>query len=222
MLLLNGYEPTVIVHESFTPEGVYAHKGVKIEKIPNVPCHNEVRKDETFDEDVEKIASRLREILKDKDVVLTHDIIYQNACLKHNFASRKIAKELPNVKWLHWIHSATSPSLLNMLRPIFSDEYLKLVQTPFPNAKYIYPNSYAVPSVAKNFGVSEEDVRVVNHPTDICEFFGIEPEVEKIIYDKDILSADAIATYPIRLDRGKQVEYVIKTMAMLKDFDRAF
>lgn len=218
MLLLNGYEPTVIVHESFKPEGIYAHARVKIEKIPNMPVHNEVKKDETFDQDVEVLANRLREILKDQDIVLTHDIIYQNACLKHNFASRIVAKEMPNLRWLHWIHSATAPGLLNQLRPIFQDEYLNLVTTPFPNAKYIYPNSYAVPSVAKNFGVTEEEIRVVNHPTDICEYFNFPKEAEEFIYNKDILSADAIATYPVRLDGGKQVEYVIKTMAMLKDF----
>lgn len=218
MLLLNGYEPTVIVAQTFEPEGIYAHPGVKIETIPNVACHNEVKRDETFDQDVAEIEQRLEEILKDKDIVITHDIIYQNACLKHNFAARRVARKLPNIKWLHWIHSATSPLLLNMLRPIFSDEYLKLVQTPFPNAKYIYPNSYAVPAVAKNFGVSEEDVAVVSHPTDICGYFQIPQDVEAVIYGKDILDADVICTYPIRLDRGKQVEYVIKTIAMLKDF----
>lgn len=218
MLLLAGYEPTVIVHQTFEPEGIYAHPSVKIETIANVACHNEVRKDETFDEDVAEIESRLEEILKDKDIVITHDIIYQNACLKHNFAARRVAAKLPNIRWLHWIHSATSPALLNLVRPIFSDEYIKLIQTPFPNARYIYPNSYAVPSVAKNFGVSTEEVRVVPHPTDICTLFQIPSELEKVIYEKDILSADAICVYPIRLDRGKQVQFVIRTMAMLKDF----
>lgn len=218
MLLLNGYEPTVIVHNTFEPEAIYAHPGVTIARIPNVACHNEVKKDETFDEDVTDIEQSLEKILKDVDVVLTHDIIYQNACLKHNFAARRIAQKMPNIKWLHWIHSATSPQLLNLLRPIFSDEYIKLIQTPFPNSKYVYPNSYAVPAVAKNFNVSQEDVKVVSHPTDIAEFFNMTPELEKMIYEKDILSADAITVYPARLDRGKQVEFVIKTMAMLKDF----
>lgn len=217
-LLLNGYQPTVIVHQTFEPEGIYAHPDVIIETIPNVACHNEVKKDETFDQDVSEIEQRLFEILKDKDVVLTHDVVYQNACLKHNFAARRVAKQLPNLKWLHWIHSATSPLLLNMIRPIFSDEYVNLVQTPFPNSKYVYPNSYAVPAVAKNFGVSQEDVRVVPHPTDIAEFFNFPQEAERMLFEKDVLSADAICTYPIRLDRGKQVEFVIKTMAMLKEF----
>lgn len=219
MLLLNNYHPTVIVHEGFVPEGIYANPAVKIEYIPNVPCHNEVKKDESFDQDVALIEKRLEEILKNQDIVITHDIIYQNACLKHNFASRRVAKKFPNVKWLHWIHSATSPLLLQMLRPIFTDQYINLIETPFPNAKYVYPNTYAVPSVAKNFGISQEDVVIVHHATDICGFYGISKEVEEVVYKKDLLSADAICTYPIRLDRGKQVEYVIKTMAMFKDFD---
>lgn len=218
MLLLHGYYPTVIVHESFQPQGVYAHPNVKIVKIPNMPVHNEVKKDPTFEKDVEALYQRLKDILKDIDVVLTHDIIYQAACLKHNFAARKVAKELPHIKWLHWIHSATSPHLLSMVRPIFQDEYVNLLQQPFPNSKYVYPNSYAVPAVAHNFSISQEDVRVVPHPTDIAEFFGMSKEVEGILYEYDILQADAITTYPIRLDRGKQVEFVIKTMAALKSF----
>lgn len=217
-LLINGYEPTVIVHQTFEPEGVYAHPNVKIETIPNVACHNEVKKDETFEQDVLEIENRLEEILKDIDVVLTHDIVYQNACLKHNFAARRVAKRLTQIKWLHWIHSATSPLLLNMIRPIFSDEYVSLVQSPFPNSKYVYPNAYAVPSVAKNFGVSQEDVRVVHHPTDIAQYFNFTDEAERVLFEKDVLTADAICTYPIRLDRGKQAEFVIKTMAMVKEY----
>ena len=220
MLLMNGYDPTVIVHDGFKPEGIYAHPGVTIKEIPNVPCHNELRKDETFDQDVDLLEKELEVFLKDQDVVLTHDVIYQNACLKHNFASHRLAKKLPKLKWLHWIHSATSPLLLNMLRPIFVDEYINLVSKPFPNAFYVYPNSHAVPSVATNFGINQEFVKVVHHATDICSFFGMPEEVEEIIYKKNIFSADAITTYPIRLDRGKQVEYVIKTAAMLKDFDQ--
>jgi hypothetical protein len=44
-------------------------------------------------------------------------------------------------------------------------------------------------------------------------------DVEEFVYEKKILDADVITVYPARLDRGKQVEYVIKTMACLKSFD---
>jgi len=219
MLLRNGYKPTVIVQDSFQPAQWYAHPDVTIEKIPSVPCHNEVKKDPTFEEDVKAISARLDAILKDKDVVLTHDIVYQPAALKHNFAARKIAENHPKIKWLHWIHSATSPVTLGALRPHFNDEYLGLINKQFPNSYYIFFNDYSKPRIAENFGVSQEVVKTIHHPTDIFAFLGISDEVADVCTKKKILSADAVCTYPIRLDRGKQVEYVIKTMAMLKEFD---
>jgi glycosyltransferase involved in cell wall biosynthesis len=217
MLLGGGYTPNVIVAESFQPTGIYADPRVRIQKIPLVPVHNEVKKDESFDEDVNKIVTALEEVLKETDVVLTHDVIYQNAALKHNFAARKIAEKYPQIKWLHWIHSATSPVTLANLRPYFQDEYLNLVSKPFPNSYYIFFNDYSVPRVAQNFGVSEDFVRVVHHPSDLAEVYGLTPGVEALCKSKEIFSADAICIYPIRLDRGKQVEHVIKTMACLKD-----
>jgi hypothetical protein len=219
MLLRGGYQPTVIVAESFVPRGAYAEPGVTIARIPNVPVHNEVKNDPTFDEDVNSIATALEAILKDAKVVLTHDVIYQNAALKHNFAARRVAEKLPTLKWLHWIHSATSPVTLAHLRPYFRDEYLEAIKKPFPNSNYVFFNHYSIPRIAENFSVSEDLVKVVHHPSDLADVFGLTPEVDQIARSKGLYSADAICVYPIRLDRGKQVEYVIKTMACLKNFD---
>jgi glycosyltransferase involved in cell wall biosynthesis len=218
MFLNNGYAPTVIAAATFKPKGIYADERVTIKTIPMVPVHNEVKKDPTFEDDVQKLTNALEEILKDTDVVITHDIVYQNACLKHNFAARKVAEKFPQIKWLHWIHSATSPVTLANLRPYFQDEYLTTIAKPFPNSKYIFFNHWSVPRVAQNFSISQSDVQVVHHPSDLSEVFALSPEVDQLCKDKDIFSADAICVYPIRLDRGKQVEYVIKTMACLKDF----
>ena len=132
MLIQGGYSVKVIVAEGFQP--VEEYKNVELAFIPNVPCHNEVKKDESFDNDVETIYMALKTALNDVDVVLTHDVIYQPACLKHNFAARRFAKENNSIKWLHWIHSATSPYTLNALLGIFEDKYVDLVRIPFPNS----------------------------------------------------------------------------------------
>lgn len=219
MFLNAGYEPTVIVAESFEPRGIYADKRITIARIPAVPVYNEVKKDQSFDEDVSGLVASLDAILKDVDVVLTHDVIYQNAALKHNFAARKIAEKYPKIKWLHWIHSATSPVTLANLKPYFQDEYLRTIAKPFPNANYIFFNHYSIPRVAENFSVAEEVVKVVHHPSDLKDVYGLTPEVNELCRKKNIYSADAICIYPIRLDRGKQVEHVIKTMACMKEFD---
>lgn len=219
MLLRNGYHPTVIVAEGFEAKGIYADKRVTIATIPSVAVYNEVKKDASFDNDVDDLALKLSTILKDMDVVLTHDIVYQNAALKHNFAARKVAQEMPKLKWLHWIHSATSPVTLAALRPYFQDEYLNTIAKPFPNAKYIFFNHYSIPRVAQNFNVAEDLVSIVHHPSDLKDVYGLTEEVDQFCRNKNIYSADAICIYPVRLDRGKKVEHVIKTMASLKEFD---
>lgn len=218
MLLHNGYEDiTVIVADSFQPVEMYNH--VKLAFIPNVPCHNEVQKDETFDDDVDLIYTQLKNVLEGVDVVLTHDIVYQPAALKHNMAARKYAKENTKIKWLHWIHSATSPVKLDSLLGIFEDKYLDLIRQEFPNSYYIFFNHYSIPRIAQNFGVDQEIVKIVHHPIDLCGFFGVDQKVANFVDEKQLLKADAVCIYPCRLDRGKQVEMAIKTMACMKKFD---
>jgi hypothetical protein len=218
MFLNNGYEPTVIVVKGFQKKDINADDRVTIKEIPLVPVHNELKKDESFDDDITTLTAALEDALKDIDVVLTHDVIYQNAALKHNFASRKIAEKYPHIKWLHWIHSATSPVTLAALRPYFQEEYLNLVSKPFPNSFYVFFNDWSTPRIARNFGISEEVVRVVHHPSDLEEVYALTPDVARLAREKNLFSADAICIYPIRLDRGKQVQHVIKTMACLKEF----
>ncbi len=219
MLLRNNYAPVVIVSESFDPKGTIFEK-VELRKVPNVACHNEVKKDENFDKDVDLIYTALKSHLKDIDVCITQDIVYKPSELKYNFAARKIAPEFPNLKWLHWINSATPPITLNSLMNIFTDQYLDLVRKPFPNSKYVFFNEISRGIIAKNFGVTTEDVRIVHHPSDFYESYGMtDPTLRRFIDKREMFSADAIAVYPIRLDRGKQVEFVIKTMAMVKKFN---
>lgn len=216
MLVKNGYGVKVIVGDTFEPQGAF--KQAEILKIPNVPCHNEVKKDETFDQDVNDIATALREHLKGVDVCITQDIVYKPSELKHNFAARRVLGEFPNLKWLHWINSATPPITLNNLMGVFTDEYLNLVKQPWPNSFYVFFNDISKPLIARNFWVDESQVRIVHHPSDLDMVYGVtDNNLKRFIEKRDIYSADAICIYPIRLDRGKQVQFVIKTMAMVKE-----
>lgn len=217
MLIIGGYSPIVTVNEGFKP--IEEYNNAELRYLPNVAAHNNVVKDETFDDDVEKIYLKLKEQLADISVAITHDWIYQPAALKQNMAARKLAAERPDLKWLHWIHSATPPYTLSTLRPIFKDEYLKLFDKPFPNSKYIAFNQMCMPSLARNFNINEDMVKYVPHPIDLARFYAMDELMTKLFNEKRIAFADAVCLYPIRLDRGKQVEYVIKTMAELKKFN---
>lgn len=221
MLLMFDIKPTVFVQESGwwkNPDNVNktVYKYVDIIMLPSVACHNEVKVDPTFQEDVSKISDKLNEGLANTDVVLTHDIIYQPAAMKHNVAARKSAQRYPNVKWFHWIHSATSPYTLNTELQIFKDAYIENLREKFPNSKYVFFNHMSIKRIATNFKISENDVAIVHHPTDVYEMFRFNETMKKFSEDKKLLEADYICVYPCRLDNGKQVQYMIKTVAALK------
>ncbi len=219
MLVSHGYRPVVVVKEGFRPEQTFALKEVELRFIPNVPCSNYVAEavDENFKTDVEKLKKAVTEALKGVDSVLTHDLIYQPESLKLNFACRWAIKDggLKNVRWLHMVHSATSPTTLGKeLRQ--KDSYFEIATQRFPNSFIIFPNAYSIPRVARNFGYEEDQIKVVHHQTNMPSFCKWDPLVTKLVMDKNMLQADAIAVYPARLDRGKQVDRVIKIMAELK------
>ena len=129
----HNYPVTVIVNEGFPPEEPFTEDILRF--LPNVRCYNEIKIDDTFKKDVEDIYNRLKVIIEERGIqtFITHDLIYQPSYLKLNHAARKIAEEYPAITWLHWIHSATSPRILNDIT-LKSDDYLKTMQTPFPHS----------------------------------------------------------------------------------------
>jgi len=216
MLVENGIPVDVIVTDTFgEPDGYFAHPMVTLKKIPDCQRSNEGELREGYEEDVLKIEKALEEALQDVDVCLTHDVIYQPAHIIFNLAARNIAEKRPKLRWLHWIHSATSPAI-RCNTPKISG----IIQQKFPNSFIVYPNSGDIPRVARNFKYEEDEVKRVHHSTDIPDYLGFHA-ISKDIYKKHKLEeADFIATYPIRLDRGKQVEHLIKTLGALKEMGR--
>lgn len=209
MFRQNGYNPVVLVAQGFKPVENYVD--CEIRYIPNVHLSNDGNLPPNYQDDVNKMYTALVDVLHDINVVITHDIIYQPAHYIHNLASRKLVESRPDIRWLHWIHSATSPNVLCNIK-----EVKALVRTNFPNSFICYPNSYDVPRVSKNFGYEERNIKVVPHPIDIENYFGFHQITRDLIKKYDLLTADVVMTYPVRLDRGKQVEKNIGVMGAIK------
>jgi len=231
MLEKNNYPTTIIVNDGFvdaTVNSLMADSGIKDKElalgpytenklrfIPNVRCYNELKKDDTWDEDIKKIVDILEPMLKEVDVVLTHDLIYQPAYLKLNHAARIIAEKYPDIQWLHWIHSSTTPAILNS-----NANYLQTVKNPFPKSFVIYPNSFEIPRVAANLGYQEDQVKAVHHATDPADFFNFHAVTRQLVEKINLYSVDVIGCYPLRLDRGKQPHRVIELFNAIKQIGR--
>lgn len=215
MFLDNGYQPKFLVTKGYKPER-NATKATICE-LPDQIRQNEVVVDESFNEDVEKLLESFREHLKDVNVVITHDIIYQPACLKHNVALRAYAEERKDIYFLHWIHSATSPFTIADQVGKFPEKYKEVVVKKFPRSYYVFFNHWSIPRIAREYRIPEYQVKIVHHPTDYFKFAKYEPYSIELCKKYDLLSKDFVMAYPARLDNGKQLEYGIKMMGALKD-----
>jgi len=216
MLHRAGYKPKVIATEGFAPPKGSPYNLAEIRYIPDVPRDAEDSKnDPKFQEDVENLKKVISKHLKDIDVVITHDLLFLPDYTKYNIACRSIAKE-SKIKWLHWIHSATSPNILINERKIYADVYTEVMGQPFPNSIIVYPNSYDTPRVAKSFGFDEENVKSVPHWLDYEEYMKFEPETIELIEKHNLLDAEVICVYPLRMDRGKQPHINMEIMAEVK------
>jgi len=209
MLKRNGYEPVVFVVDGF--KSIEAYDLAELRFIPPVHLSNEGKLQPNYQEDVDKMYASLEKLTADIDVCITHDIIYQPAHLIHNIASRKLAENKPNLRWLHWIHSATSPRIL-----CNHEEVNNKIRVKFPNSFICYPNPYEIPRVATNFRTEEKLIKYVPHPIDIPGYFGFHALSTEIVNTYNLLQTDVVMVYPARLDRGKQPQMNVRIAAALK------
>jgi hypothetical protein len=115
------------------------------------------------------IYARLNEIIPDNSIVLTHDLIFLPDYVKHNIAARRLADKKPGIRWIHTVHSATSPNTLIQERAIYGPQYKELLLSKFPNSIISYPNAQDIPRVAENFSYEQDQVVEIPHSTDPTE-----------------------------------------------------
>ena len=218
MLSKNGYEPTLLVMASEDweqPADFFADPRVQVVQYPKIKWINAEDEEDAFFSDVDQVAIALEAALENIDVVLTHDLIYVPRLMKLCLAARRVADRNPKLKWLHWIHSATSPTQLKregIAKLLFKD----LLAKQWPGSYPVFFNSMSRSRIAQNFSYDESAVKVIPHPTNISDFFSLSPLATRLYEEKHLYQADFVTTVPARLDRGKQVEWVIRILACLK------
>lgn len=210
-----GYEPIMITTEGWQPpeDSIFFH--VKTEHLYPSGGHDEV--DDIFEQDVLDIYARLNEIIPDGSIVLTHDLIFLPDYVKHNIAARRLADKKPGIKWIHTVHSATSPNTLIQERAIYGPQYKELLLSKFPNSIISYPNAQDIPRVAENFSYEQDEVVEIPHSTDPTE--GMSRLVKRLYDEKKLGDPQVLIVAPMRLDRGKNPGMIVRLMKGCLDAD---
>ena len=214
MLQRNGYTPVLIVADGWNPATDSIFSSVETVALSPVAYQNPPEVNDEFRMDVDLVYSQLKDAIPDGSVVITHDLIFLPDYTKHNLAARKLAAERQRIQWLHWVHSATGPNTLIQEREMYGEEYRRLLLDKFPNSIICYPNANDIPRVAHNFSYEEYEVVEVPHSTNPIE--GMHPIVQNLYNDKKLGDCEVLMIAPMRLDRGKNPQMIIRVAAALK------
>lgn len=155
---------------------------------------------ETFYEEAAQIAKDYVRALRDVDVCIMHDILYQGWHLVHNAAIRQAQKSLPGVRFLAFTHS------LPVSRPQKLEEPFSFRFTAMPNTRFVYPSYSGIEALARQYDVPQGNCAVVYNSLPLLEM--LSQDVQKVAGSIDLLNADILAVYPGRLTTGKRFEKV--------------
>lgn len=216
-LLMNvraGYKTVLFVLPSFKDDDKVP-VGIEIRKvIPQITTepYRDFKVSDNFEQDKKVIKEALEEHLKDIDVVIEHDMIFQEHFTAYAAAIHEV--NLPDLKWLHWIHSAPSP------RPNVTYPHSCRYTLPKGNHKLVYLNhTNKIQVLAEMYSAWPKDVRSVPNSLDPRTFWDLHPFVSELIDKYNLLSADIISIYPLstpRMVSGKGLDKVIRIHACLK------
>jgi len=214
MLRRNGHQVTFVAGDGFAPRGAYAHPEIGQVRVPVVHVTREsdlFDRPSAFRDDVDFVKGRLRPTVARCNVVITHDILYLLQHLAYNVACRELALEYPNVRWLHWIHSAPEAR-----REYPRGDPRAARFTPFPFGTLVYPNRTDAFRVARQFGLPDGAVAVIPHAIDFADSYDFHPLTRAIVEHFGLEQPDVLSVYPARLDRGKQAERAVRLFAAIK------
>ena len=142
------------------------------------------------------------------DIVFTHDWIFTGWNLPYSIGIRLASKQVPDVRWLHWIHSVPS---------VLYDWWT--IRSYGPKHKIIFPNEVDRLRVAEQFRGEVEDVRVIPHIKDLRTWYDFDEETCRFINDYPaVMQADFVQIYPASTDRltAKRVDIVAQIFGQLK------
>jgi glycosyltransferase involved in cell wall biosynthesis len=212
MLVRYGHEVHLFTNEQFNKGDLadFSHCTVH-QKIPFAHLIDYSSAKDISDDHKEtilKTKDMLIEELADIDIIYTHDFVFTGWFLPYGLGCLAAAKELPNSRWMHWIHSVPSS-----LRDWWN------VKEFGRQHKLVFPNITDKRRVAEQFRGWDDDVRIIPHIKDLRTWFDFSSDTKKLIDTMpSVMSSNIMQVLPAGTDRlsAKGVDKVIKIFGALK------
>lgn len=150
---------------------------------------------QSFFHEAELISLDFIKHLKDVDVCILHDILYQGCHLVHNVAIRLAQEQLPNIQFLSFMHSAP-------VEYVETPYPISCMYSPMPNTTYIYPTQSGLKAMASQYQTGIEKCQCVNNSLDVL--FNMNNETKNILTHMSYTQKEILIVYPARLTLAKK------------------
>ncbi|MEG0826609.1 MAG: glycosyltransferase [Bacilli bacterium] len=147
--------------------------------------------------------------LKDVDICIMHDILYQGVHLVHNIAIREAQKALPKVKFISYTHSAPT-------NHIKAEYPISCMFSPMPNTTFVYPTECGLKAIAKQYNTDISNCICINNSVDFM--LAMNPETIKIGNYIDFSSKEILIVYPARLNMAKRFHIIAQFAGYIKKY----
>ncbi len=212
ILKYSEYEVTLFVSETCDMSeifGVYQSEKLEIKTIVNkindtqikwIDYDNTNELDKNFFNEVEVIKNDMIEKLRDYNICIMHDILYQGVHLVHNVAIRKAQEKLSNLRFVSCTHSM--PLEYEELNYPFNQRFCDM-----PNTIFTYPTASGLKALSEQYRIDMNRCQLVYNSIPITE--NLHETVKELEYKTGFLNNDILVVYPARLTQAKKFEKVV-------------
>jgi len=210
MLTKYGHDVHLFVNSAYNgeefPGNVTLHKQIPFQHLTDYSTKEALSEDDKVI--IEKTRVVLVEELKDFDFAFTHDFVFTGWFMIYGFACKEASRELPKLRWLHWIHSV----------PTRHSDWWD-INDYGSRHKLVYPNATDKRQVAENYRGWDKDVRTIHHIKDLRSWFDFDQVTVDFLDDfPAVMQADIVQVYPASTDRlsAKRVAEIMRMFSYMK------
>jgi len=225
MLRMFDYPVTLIGGQVLSGEAgkvTLESAGTKVILIPEVDVRSEQeqrawsginKEDPYFRKEIESLKDRLRESIKDADVVLVHQMMSMPANPVATIALAELATEYRGKKrFIGWVH--------NTLTQQIHSWPFSTITSCHPDIEYVAVSPQLRDATANLFYVPRELISVIPNSTGAVKFMSLTQNVLSFYLDHRLYDAEMIWFYPTRLERTKKLEVAIRAAAKARDMGK--
>ena len=166
----------------------------------------------------DRLDARLRESLRDVDVLIVHNVFTLHKNLALTAALNQLtgrARDERSLRIIGWHHDFA------WTNPLYADQLhdgdpWDLLRRPPPNIVHVTVSESRRRELAQLYGVDSGAIHVVPPGIDPAEFFDWQPLTRALVRHLGLLDADVILLLPARITRRKNIELAVRALAALR------